>query len=64
MDRGSRSGVGIWSQDLESRSGVEPGSRGMGSKVAVDSYSGKRGIDVGNYIFPFASTQLSIWNKR
>ena len=34
----------IEGQDLESRSGVKPGSRGMGgygSKVTVDSYSGK-----------------------
>ena len=47
----------IGDQDLESSLEVEVASRsrgGFGSKVAVDNYSGKRGIDVGNYIFPFA----------
>ena len=60
MDRG------INGQDLESRLEVEArgaaasgagGSELRGvyeSKVAVDISAGKGGIDVGNYIFPFA----------
>ena len=58
---------GLGQVDRGSRSGVKPGSRGVGGygrKVAVDNYSGKRGIDVVNYIFPFASYQLSIRIKR
>ena len=53
----------IGGQDLESSSEVEvaSGSRGgFGSKVAVDNYSGKGGIDVGNYIFPFVLCHLFI----
>ena len=53
MDRG---------QGLDSSSEVEvaSGSRGgFGSKVAVDNYSGKGGIDVGNYIFPFVYATYS-----
>ena len=30
----------------------------------MDIYAGKGIIDVGNYIFPFASNKLSIWKRR
>ena len=63
---GSR--VKIWSQGWKSRHKGAVASGAGGSelcgvyegKVAVDIYAGKRGIDVGNYIFPFASNLLSI----
>ena len=50
--------VRVWIQVRKSR-WLREVEGGFGSKVAVDNYSGKGGIDVGNYIFPFVYATYS-----